>query len=220
MDRERRDLQGRVRHDLGISYDRFIRTTDADHYAASQAIWKKMEANGDIYLSKYEGWYSVRDEAFYVEDETVIKDDGIRYTREDRHRGPRGPRRRATSSGCPPTRTNCSRSTRPTPNSVPRSPASTRSSAWSSAAWRTCRSAAPRSTGASRPGQRQARHVRVGRRPDELPHRVGYPDVDSRILPEIPAGRRARHRQGHLPLPRHLLAGVPDERRPSCPSGS
>lgn len=37
--------------DLGISYDRFIRTTDADHYTASQAIWKKMEANGDIYLS-------------------------------------------------------------------------------------------------------------------------------------------------------------------------
>ena len=67
---------------LGVSYDRFIRTTDADHYAASQAIWKKMEANGDIYLSKYEGWYSVRDEAFYVEDETVVKDDGIRYSRE------------------------------------------------------------------------------------------------------------------------------------------
>ena len=67
---------------LGISYDRFIRTTDADHYAASQAIWKTMEANGDIYLSKYEGWYSVRDEAYYVEDETVVKNDGVRYSRE------------------------------------------------------------------------------------------------------------------------------------------
>ena len=32
-----------------------------------------MEANGDIYLSKYEGWYSVRDEAYYVEDETVVQ---------------------------------------------------------------------------------------------------------------------------------------------------
>ena len=61
---------------LGASFDRFIRTTDEDHYAASQAIWEKMEANGDIYLSKYEGWYSVRDEAYYVEDETVVKDDG------------------------------------------------------------------------------------------------------------------------------------------------
>ncbi|MFF2344097.1 methionine--tRNA ligase [Pseudarthrobacter sp. NPDC058119] len=67
---------------LGISYDRFIRTTDEDHYAASQAIWKKMEANGDIYLDKYEGWYSVRDEAFYAEDETVVKDDGVRYSKE------------------------------------------------------------------------------------------------------------------------------------------
>ncbi|UYY80204.1 methionine--tRNA ligase [Arthrobacter sp. YA7-1] len=67
---------------LGISYDRFIRTTDADHYAASQAIWKKMEAKGDIYLSKYEGWYSVRDEAYYTEDETVLKDDGGRYSRD------------------------------------------------------------------------------------------------------------------------------------------
>ncbi|APX03507.1 MULTISPECIES: methionine--tRNA ligase [unclassified Arthrobacter] len=67
---------------LGITYDRFIRTTDADHYTASQAIWKKMEANGDIYLSKYEGWYSVRDEAYYGEDDTVVKEDGARYTKE------------------------------------------------------------------------------------------------------------------------------------------
>jgi methionyl-tRNA synthetase len=68
--------------DLGISHDRFIRTTDQDHYAASQAIWKKMEANGDIYLSKYEGWYSVRDEAYYVEDDTLVKEDGLRYSKE------------------------------------------------------------------------------------------------------------------------------------------
>ncbi|MDQ4502217.1 methionine--tRNA ligase [Sinomonas sp. ASV322] len=67
--------------ELGVSYDRFIRTTDADHYAAAQAIWKRMEANGDIYLDKYEGWYSVRDEAYYTEDETVIRD-GVRYTKE------------------------------------------------------------------------------------------------------------------------------------------
>ncbi|MCA4132101.1 methionine--tRNA ligase [Arthrobacter sp. M4] len=68
--------------DLGISYDRFIRTTDEDHYAACRAIWKRMEANGDIYLSKYEGWYSVRDEAYYAEDDTVVKDDGVRYSKE------------------------------------------------------------------------------------------------------------------------------------------
>ncbi|MFC8303217.1 methionine--tRNA ligase [Specibacter sp. NPDC057265] len=66
---------------LGISYDRFIRTTDADHYAASQAIWRKMEAAGDIYLGKYEGWYSVRDEAYYGEDETELRADGVRYSK-------------------------------------------------------------------------------------------------------------------------------------------
>ena len=66
---------------LGISYDRFIRTTDADHYAASQAIWKKMEEAGDIYLGKYEGWYSVRDEAYYGEDETELREDGKRYSK-------------------------------------------------------------------------------------------------------------------------------------------
>ena len=63
---------------LNISYDRFIRTTDPDHYTASQAIWKRMEENGDIYLDKYAGWYSVRDEAYYAEDETEVRD-GQRY---------------------------------------------------------------------------------------------------------------------------------------------
>lgn len=70
-------------HDLvGSSYDRFMRTTDADHYAASQEIWRRMEANGDIYLDKYTGWYSVRDEAYYHEDETELREDGIRYSKE------------------------------------------------------------------------------------------------------------------------------------------
>jgi methionyl-tRNA synthetase len=66
---------------LGTSYDRLIRTTDSDHYAAAQDIWKRMADAGDIYLGKYEGWYSVRDEAFYPEDETVERD-GVRYSKE------------------------------------------------------------------------------------------------------------------------------------------
>ncbi|MBV1780705.1 methionine--tRNA ligase [Paeniglutamicibacter sp. ABSL32-1] len=68
--------------ELGISYDRFIRTTDSDHYAAAQAIWKRMEANGDIYLDKYAGWYSVRDEAFHAEVDTEVRADGLRYSKE------------------------------------------------------------------------------------------------------------------------------------------
>src|SRR3546814_10767535 len=54
---------------LNISYDRFIRTTETAHHAASQALWEAMKANGDIYLGRYEGWYSIRDEAFYDEKE-------------------------------------------------------------------------------------------------------------------------------------------------------
>jgi methionyl-tRNA synthetase len=61
---------------LGISYDRFIRTTEADHHRASQALWQAMEANGDLYLDRYEGWYSVRDEAYYDESELSEGPDG------------------------------------------------------------------------------------------------------------------------------------------------
>jgi methionyl-tRNA synthetase len=56
---------------LNISYDRFIRTSEPDHHRASQAIWKAMADNGDLYLDRYEGWYSVRDEAFYDESELI-----------------------------------------------------------------------------------------------------------------------------------------------------
>jgi len=61
---------------LNVSYDRFIRTVDPDHYVASQAIWRAMEAAGDLYLDRYEGWYSVRDEAFYDEKELVEGEGG------------------------------------------------------------------------------------------------------------------------------------------------
>ncbi len=68
---------------FGCSNDDFIRTTEPRHYAASQAIWERMQAAGDIYLDTYAGWYSVRDEAFYGEGETTVGDDGVR-------RGPQG----------------------------------------------------------------------------------------------------------------------------------
>jgi methionyl-tRNA synthetase len=63
---------------MNCSNDDFIRTTDERHYRSSSAIWKRMEENGDIYLSKYAGWYSVRDEAYYAEDETHVTPDGKR----------------------------------------------------------------------------------------------------------------------------------------------
>jgi methionyl-tRNA synthetase len=68
---------------LNVSFDRFIRTTEAQHHRSSQAIWQRIADNGDIYLDRYSGWYSVRDEAYYAEEETVVGDDGVR-------RGPQG----------------------------------------------------------------------------------------------------------------------------------
>lgn len=61
---------------LNISYNRFIRTTEDDHHRASQAIWQAMEANDDLYMDRYEGWYSVRDEAYYDESELVEGEGG------------------------------------------------------------------------------------------------------------------------------------------------
>jgi len=56
---------------LAISNDDFIRTTEERHHKASQAIWKKLADKGDIYLDNYAGWYSVREEAYFTEDELV-----------------------------------------------------------------------------------------------------------------------------------------------------
>jgi methionyl-tRNA synthetase len=63
---------------LNCSNNDFIRTTEPRHYRSSAAIWERMEKAGDIYLSKYSGWYSVRDEAYYDESETSINDKGQR----------------------------------------------------------------------------------------------------------------------------------------------
>jgi len=65
---------------LNISYDRFIRTVEPDHHAASVAIWEAMAAAGDLYLDRYEGWYSVRDEAFYDEKELVAGEGGVKLS--------------------------------------------------------------------------------------------------------------------------------------------
>ncbi len=63
---------------LNISYDDYIRTTEPRHERACQALWTAIEKNGDIYLDKYAGWYSVRQEGYFDESETVLGDDGIR----------------------------------------------------------------------------------------------------------------------------------------------
>ncbi len=64
---------------LNASNDDFIRTTQERHHETSRNIWNLMAANGDIYKDSYAGWYSVRDEAYYQENETELRADGVRY---------------------------------------------------------------------------------------------------------------------------------------------
>jgi methionyl-tRNA synthetase len=80
--RRNSDAFQRMQEKLDISFDRFIRTTDADHHEASKEIWRRMEAAGDIYLGTYSGWYSVRDERFFTDSETDLNDDGTRFAVE------------------------------------------------------------------------------------------------------------------------------------------
>ncbi len=65
---------------LNISYDVFMRTSSAPHYTASQALWQAMADRGDLYLDRYEGWYSVRDEAYYEESELTDGEGGVKLS--------------------------------------------------------------------------------------------------------------------------------------------
>jgi methionyl-tRNA synthetase len=76
-DRVAADFRDMADH-MGISYDDFIRTTELRHRQGCAALWQRMEAAGQIYLGHYEGWYAVRDEAFYGESELSVRPDGVR----------------------------------------------------------------------------------------------------------------------------------------------
>ena len=56
---------------LNVSNDDFIRTTEKRHKVSAQRIWQKLMDNGHIYLDKYSGWYSLRDEAYFTENELI-----------------------------------------------------------------------------------------------------------------------------------------------------
>jgi methionyl-tRNA synthetase len=58
--------------------DDVVRTTQVRHHRAARELWTRMAAAGDIYLSKYPGWYSVRDEAFFDEAELSEGPEGRR----------------------------------------------------------------------------------------------------------------------------------------------
>jgi methionyl-tRNA synthetase len=77
------DMVSRNFRDLSAAWDfsndDFIRTTEARHVAACQDLWKRLADAGQIYLDSYAGWYAVRDEAFYGEDELTDGADGKKY---------------------------------------------------------------------------------------------------------------------------------------------
>ncbi len=189
--------------------------------AASEEIWRRMAAKtGDIFLKKYAGWYSVRDEAYYAESETEVGDDGVR-------RGPRGHAGRMDRGGdllLPPVGLpgQAARALRGESRFHPAAGAAQRGGEL-----RQGRPGGPvdlaHDARLGHPGAGRAdgaRHVRVGRRADQLHHRRRLPRREQPALALL-AGRRARHRQGHRALPRGLLAGVPDVgRASSCRSAS
>ncbi len=71
-----REMCGR----LDIAYDDFVRTSEPRHKRASEALWEALAQSGDLYLDRYEGWYSVRDEAFYDESELTAGEGGERLS--------------------------------------------------------------------------------------------------------------------------------------------
>ncbi|EUA50673.1 methionyl-tRNA synthetase [Mycobacterium xenopi 3993] len=207
--RRNSDVFQRLQERLNISFDRFIRTTDPDHHEASKAIWKRMADAGDIYLDTYSGWYSVRDERFFVESETRVLDDGTRI---------------ATETGAPLTWTEEQTYFFRLSAYTDKLLAHYEANPISSARGATQRGGQFRLGRPARPvdlpdvvrlgdtGARSSRpcHVCVGRRADQLfdrrrlsRHRLG-------VVPPLLAGRSAHDRQGHHSVSRRVLAGVSD----------
>ena len=65
---------------LNLSNTDFIRTTEKRHSDTVKAIWNRLVESGDLYLSKYSGWYSISDEAYYDEDE-IITENGKKFSK-------------------------------------------------------------------------------------------------------------------------------------------
>ena len=68
---------------LNLTNTDFIRTTEKRHKESVQYLWEELKKNDEIYLSKYSGWYSVSDEAFYNEDE-IEEENGIKIAKSSK----------------------------------------------------------------------------------------------------------------------------------------
>ncbi len=204
---------------LNVSFDRFIRTTEEQHHRSSQEIWRRMAANGDIYTDIYSGWYSVRDEAYYAEDETRLNDDGVRL-------GPQGTpvewvEEKSYFFRLSAYQDKLLKLYEEQPDFIGPDFAQERGGEL-----RQRRAARPLDLahdvrlGRQGTRRRRARDVCLGRRTDQLHHRRRLPRRGRQELALL-ASRRAHHRQGHHPLPCGVLAGIPDVgRHCRCRSGS
>jgi methionyl-tRNA synthetase len=63
---------------MNFSNDDFIRTTEERHKKSCQELWRRLKERGEIYLGSYKGWYAVRDEAYYGEEELTLAPNGKR----------------------------------------------------------------------------------------------------------------------------------------------
>ena len=199
---------------MGVSNDDFIRTTEERHKRSCAELWRRIEAAGDIYLGHYEGWYAVRDEAFYDEDELTTAPDGTKVA-------PSGApvewvREPSYFFRLSAWQDRLLKFYEENPDFI--APTSRRNEVMSFVRGGLRDLSVSRTTfswGIPVPGAPD--HVMYVWL-DALNNYVtacGFPGRDRPALALL-AGRCAHGRQGHHPLPRRLLAGVPDVRRPAA----
>ena len=193
---------------LNVSFDRFIRTTEPAHHRSVQVVWNRMQQNGDIYIDTYAGWYSVRDEAYYAEEETVVGEDNVR-------RGPQGSpvewvEEKSYFFKLSAYQDRLLALYESQPDFI--GPDSRRNEVISFVKGGLKDLSISRTTfdwGVKVPNDPEhVMYVWVDALTNYITG-VGFPDESDDELALL-AGRRAHHRQGHHPLPRGVLAGVPD----------
>ena len=196
---------------IDISYDAFIRTTQAYHEEGVQKIFRKLMDKGDIYKGTYQGWYCISNEHFLVEDVPMEKE-GYKICPEC---GVKDLARRGGDLFLPPLGLS------EAPSRILRRPSGFRPAAEPDERgheFRRKRTQGPEhhpdlgQVGNPRPGRPQTHDLRLVRRPEQLPDRDRL-RLERSPLQKVLAGDDPPHGQGHPALPRHLLAGLPHGRR-------
>ena len=194
---------------MNFSNDDFIRTTEQRHIRACQAIWQRLVERGEIYLDKYAGWYAVRDEAYYAEDELTTGPDGkkiapsgaeVEWVEEPsyffRLGGLAGAAARILR--------------RPSGFHRAREPAQRGDQLRARRLEGSLGLAHQLQMGRAGAGRSRPYHVCLARRAHQLHHRHRLSRYGERQLQALLAGRSAYGGQGYPALPRRLLAGLPD----------